>query len=191
MGRYASYGIIDTFRISLDSLDREIHRNIWGKSLKDFGLEEILSQLPLNIYDVEESEGSISFRLKDTITSKEIVGVMDDFFKIFPYKIKGIELILEKLSSMTMEELRSFARRREEENFQDFSLYGEWYSRPVKIDHHILYPNTDVKGFMIYSSCSKMVVEDDIEPFNFLTELLRYRLKENPLADTLISFLSQ
>lgn len=191
MGRYASYGIIDSFRISLSSLNSRIRDKVWGKSLKDYEMSEIISQFPTDVYDVEISEDRLSFNLKDSITSKDIVSVMEDFFKIFPERIEGKDILFKKLSSMTMNELRTLASQKEEMYFQNFRLYGIWYGMRVEVGNHIFYPETDVEGFLIYLSDSKMAVEDDISPFDFLTELIRYRLKENRLSNTLLSFLSQ
>lgn len=164
---------------------------MWGKSLKDYDMDIIISQFPTNLYEIKQSDDFMSFRLKDSISSKEIVSVMSDFFRIFPRQIKDGDLLLGKLEAMTMDELRKFAKLRSEENFQHFSLYGMWYGMKIEIDGHYLYPDTDIEGFLICQSYGKMIVEDDIAPFNFLTDLLRYRLHENPLANTLISFLSQ
>lgn len=191
MGRYASYGIIDTFSISLDSLDECIRRSIWGKSLKDFDIDTVISQFPTDIYDVEQNDDYLSFSLKKTVTSKDIISVMAEFFEIFPRKFENTENLFKQLSPMTMDQLRMFARQKVEENFQVFSLYGRWYGMKVELGDKILYPGTDVEGFMIHSSYSKMIVEDDISPFDFLTELIRYRLQANPLSGTLLSFLSE
>lgn len=191
MGRYASYGIIDSFRISLGSLNRAIRNKIWGKSLNDCDMETILSQFPIDIYDVEQTKDYLSFKLKDSVTPKEIAGLMSEFWEIYPSKFEGSVSLLENLSSMTMDELRSFAKQNREENFHEFTLYGNWYGMKLEVDGVILYPDTDVEGFLICSSYDKMIVEDDIEPFNFLTDLLRHRLSHNPLSGTLLSFLSR
>lgn len=191
MGRYASYGIVTSFRISLSRLDRAIQYHFFNKSLKDFDLNAVVSQFPLDLYDVNQSEDYLTFNLKDTIKSSDIAKLMRDFFRIYPHKFKDTEDLCEKLSGMTIEEMNDFARQNQEEHFHSFILYGYLYSMRIEVGGQVFYTATDVQGFTICCSYDKIVAEDDTEPFGFITELLRYRLRENPLAKTLLSFLSQ
>lgn len=191
MGRYASYGIVTTFRISLSRLDKAIRSRFPNKSLKDCDLGTVISQFPLDLYDVRLSDDYLTFDLKDTIKATDIVNLMRDFFRIYPHKFEDTEELCERLAGMTIEEMKDFARQKEEEHFNFFVLYGYLYRMKVEVDGYFFYIATDVCGFKIVCSYDKIVAEDDTEPFGFITELLRYRLLENPLSKTLLSFLSQ
>lgn len=64
------------------------------------------------------------------------------------------------------------------------------YYTPVPIGDKKVYARTMVKGILINYDYSKTDTEDDTEPYRFLTSLLRYRLKDNPLSPTLLAYLS-
>ncbi len=194
MGRYTGYGIVTSFYISRESLDESIRRKMYNKKLSDYeaDLPELLKKQMPEIYDLTIDDNWYEFRLKDYITMKDIVGIASEFFKIFPREISGeTPEILESFKEMSvekaMEEVKDGAGGF---NFHYFCLPYYLYAMPVTIEGKELYPDTNVSGFELYTSDFNTSTENDLEPYDFLTQLIRYRLKEHPLADSLLAYLT-
>lgn len=192
MGQYTTYGIIDSFDISKKSLDRDIKNKIWGKTLDDYGSDIVINQMPTHIYDVSEDDNFIRFKLKDPINMNDLANLVESFFEILPYSSPDdVNEIVSFIRKSDYETVKSISKSREYYNFVDFHLYGVWHRVSVKIDGQEFCPQTDVDGIMLFQSCDKTTTEDPISTYDFFTELLRYRLKSNPLSDSMICYLSQ
>ena len=89
-----------------------------------------------------------------------------------------------------LDEVMDLAEKGKFYGFQKMNLPYYLYYTPVPIGDKKVCTRTMVQGLLINYDYSKTDTEDDTEPYRFLTSLLRYRLKENPLSPTLLAYLS-
>lgn len=191
MGQYSSYGIVHSFSISKESLNQRIRNKFFTKSLDNFGIDVITNQMP-DIYDVFLDDENINFKLKESFGPNDLANLIEDFFKILPYKpYDEINELTDLIRKSDPESIYNLAKSRTFYNFVDFRLYGIWYGMRIMIDGENFYPNTDVSGFMLYQSESKTVTENPLTTYDFMSDLLRYKLNPNPMAESMICFLSQ
>ena len=194
MGRYSSYGIATLYGIPLNKLEERIRREAYGKTLDDLNLDGLRIYYPENIYDIRKTESAIYISLKESFTGNEISSLLKDFAEIAPNKDllspEEADKIGEVIKDKPLDEVMELAERGKFYGFQTISLPYYLYYTPVIIGDKKVYTPTMVKGFLINYDYSKTDTEDDTQPYRFLTELLRYRLKENPLAPTLLAYLS-
>ncbi|MDE5976237.1 MAG: hypothetical protein K2G69_06795 [Muribaculaceae bacterium] len=194
MGRYSSYGIATSYIIPLKELEKTIKNQLWGKSLSDFNPEDLRSLYPENIYEIHHSESYILITLKDEINGTDIYSLLKDFSFITPTKHQltpeKVEEIGEIIKGKPISEVLEFAEKKLYEGFQLLELPYYLYTTPVPVGDKKVYTNTEIKGIMIGFSYAKVMTEDATEPYQFLTYLLRYRLKENPLSPALLAYLT-
>lgn len=194
MGRYSSYGIATLYGIPLNELEERIRREAYGKTLDDLNLDGLRTYYPENIYDIRKTESAIYISLKESFTGNEISSLLKDFAEIAPNQDllspEEADKIGEVIKDKPLDEVMELAERGKFYGFQTISLPYYLYDTPVIIGDKKVYTPTMVDGFLINYDYSKTNTEDDTQPYRFLTELLRYRLKENPLAPTLLAYLS-
>ncbi len=194
MGRYSSYGIATLYAIPLADLDSVIKRHLYGKSIEDFNPDDLRALYPENIYDIHKTEDYVFILLKDCYNGSDIFSLLKDFAAITPHKRQLSPEILEGIGKAIhdkpMNDVMKLAESQEYEGFQTLDLPEYLYWTPIPVGDKQVYSRTMVRGIMIGYSYDKTETEDDTEPYTFLTRLLRYRLKENPLAPTLLAFLS-
>ena len=194
MGRYSSYGIATLYVIPIQDMEAAIKRKVAGKTIADFKVEDLYTVYPKEVYDIEQTEDCVRIELKECYTGTDIMSLLKDFATITPYKNqlrpKDIEEIGEKIEGKAIKDVLALAQKREYYGFQDLDLPYYLYWTMVPIGDKWVYTRTMVKGIMIGCDYSKTDTEDDTEPYRFLTDLLRYRLKENPLSATLLAYLS-
>lgn len=194
MGRYASYGIATCYAIPLKELDRAIRRRLYGKSIEDFNPEELRALYPENIYDIHKTDSYVIILMRECYTGNAIFSLLKDFSSITPYTHQLSPEIIEeiglKLKDRSREEVMKLAESREYEGFQPMDIPEYLYWTQIPIGDQVVYSRTMVRGILIGFSYDKTETEDATEPYAFLTELLRYRLKENPLSPALLAYLS-
>lgn len=194
MGRYSSYGIATLYAIPLKDLEDTIKRRIYGKSIADFNIQDLRAIYPEEVYDIDKTEKTIMISLKDKFNGSDIYSLLKDFSMIAPNKCQLTPEIADEVGVLikdkTLEEVMELAKKREYDCFQTIDLPYYLYYTPVPIGDKRVYARTMVEGILINYSYSKTDTEDDTEPYCFLTSLLRYRLKENPLSPTLLAYLS-
>ncbi|MDE7345562.1 MAG: hypothetical protein K2N48_02340 [Muribaculaceae bacterium] len=194
MGRYSCYGIATLIAISLKDLDNTIKKSLWGKTINDFRLKDLYSSYPEDIYEIYQTDTAIIILIKDCFNGTDIYSLLKDFSTISPDKRQLTPEIVEEIGEIIkdkpIKEVMALAERKEYEGFQTFDLPGYLYWTQIPIEDKVIYTRATVKGIMIGCNYAKIVTEDDTEPYQFLTTLLRYRLKANPLSSTLLAFLS-
>ena len=194
MGRYTSYGIATHYAIPLQEMESAIKRRVTGKTIADFNVEDLYKIYPKEVYDIEQTEDCITIQLKECYTGTDILSLLKDFASITPYKDQlkpeDIMEIGEKIDGKAIKDVLDLAEQKKYYGFQDLHLPYYLYWTMVPIGDKWVYTNTTVKGIVIGYDYSKTETEDDTEPYQFLTELLRYRLKENPISNTLLAYLS-
>lgn len=194
MGRYTSYGIATLYVIPLKDMEATIRRRLTGKTIADFNVEDLYTIYPKGVYDIVQTEDSVRIELKECYTGTDIMSLLKDFATITPYKNQlkpeSIEEIGQKIEGRSMKDVLALAQKQEYYGFQDLDLPYYLYWTKVPIGDNWVYAKTMVKGIMIGYGYSKTDTEDDTDPYRFLTGLLRYRLKENPLSATLLAYLS-
>lgn len=194
MGRYSSYGIATSYVIPYEDLVKAINKKPLLKSGSDFDLQMLRTQYPEEVYDITRNADCIVISLKERYNGTDIYSLLKDFSAITPYpsqlSLDELQEIGAIIKDQPISVVLELADRNRHEGFQKFSLPYYLYRTPVQIEDVTIYPRAEVNGILIGISYTKMVVEDDTEPFRFLTTLLRYRLQSNPLAPTLLAFLS-
>lgn len=194
MGRYTSYGIATLYAIPLKDLEETIKRRIWNKSIADFNPEDLRVYYPEEVYDIEMTETAIMIQLKDKFNGCDIYSLLKDFSIISPYKDQLYPEIADEIGKeikdKSLDEVMQLAKEGEYECFQTIELPYYLYYTPVPIGDKRVYARTMVMGILMAYSYSKTNTEDDTEPYEFLTSLLRYRLKDNPLSPSLLAYLS-
>lgn len=132
--------------------------------------------------------------LKDKFNGSDIYSLLKDFSLIAPNKDLLTPEIADEIGAVIkdrpLEEVMDLAEEGQFYGFQKMDLPYYLYYTPVPIGDKKVYARTMVKGILINYDYSKTDTEDDTEPYRFLTSLLRYRLKDNPLSPTLLAYLS-
>ena len=194
MGRYSSYGIATLYAIPLEDLDNTIKRRIYGKSIADLNIQDLRAIYPEEVYDIDITEKTIVISLKDKFNGSDIYSLLKDFSLIAPNKDLLTPEIADEIGAVIkdrpLDEVMDLAEKGKFYGFQEMDLPYYLYYTPVPIGDKKVYARTMVKGVLINYDYSKTDTEDDTEPYRFLTSLLRYRLKENPLSPTLLAYLS-
>lgn len=85
----------------------------------------------------------------------------------------------------------SLARDKVHSFFHAEYLSDFFYFYPFKIGHRTHYARTEVQTISLTETCFKTLAEDDISPYDFFTELLRYRMRDLRLGDSMLVYLSQ
>ena len=194
MGRYSSYGIATCYAIPLKDLENIIKRHLWGKSIADFNPEDLRKFYPEEVYEIIKTNTYVVILLKDCYNGTDIYSLLKDFSTITPHKRQLTPEIVEEIGNLIKDkpilDVMELAKKGEYEGFQTLDLPEYLYWTLIPVGDKQIYSHTMVKGILIGYSYDKTDTEDDTEPYTFLTKLLRYRLKENPLAPTLLAFLS-
>lgn len=194
MGRYSSYGIATLYAIPLRDLSNEIKRVLWGKSIEDFNPEDLRTLYPEDVYDIQTNEEEILISLKDKYNGSDIFSLIKDFATVSPNKNQLssdiLEAIHELIRDKTIKQVVELAEKKMYEGFQELDLPYYLYWTPIPVGNKVVYTRTMVKGIMIGFHYAKVDTEDATEPYSFLTSLLRYRLRNNPLSPTLLAYLS-
>ena len=140
------------------------------------------------------TDTAIMIQLKDKFNGSDIYSLLKDFSMISPHKNQLYPEIADEIGKeikdKSLDEVMQLAKEGKYECFQTIDLPYYLYYTPVPIGAKRVYARTMVKGILMAYSYSKTDTEDDSEPYEFLTSLLRYRLKENPLSPTLLAYLS-
>ena len=195
MGRYISSGIVYQYCFSKKEIELQYERLFWRKKSFVEMRQTIIDQLFPEIYNCTEDNEYLYVHLSDSIRLDNLVSVMEDYFSIVRLNkeaMREFERIKEKLKNVTMMEAYNFAKGKPSYLFQEMELgsYGSYYAYPLVIDGERCFYDAQVSIIMIDSSSAKTITEDDLTPYDLFTELLRYRLRPNKLADAMLIFLS-
>jgi len=196
MGRYVSFGIVRTycfFKKSIRDYDWfNLRLNLKEEDVKNALVEQMFP----DIYEFIETDESYEFTLKNDLSVNDIVELLSRFWDVAHIPESERKRICETISEMTLNDALDLAEEKKFCKYQDFHLYGRFYggspfAYPLTVNGKQIYMAAEVFGVMIGQSDSKIISESDIRPYDFFTELLRYRLKPCRLADSALVFLSQ
>ena len=198
MGRYVSFGIVRTYCFFKKSIRDYV--NDWFNlrlNLKEEDVKNALVwQMFPDIYEFIETDDSYEFTLKNDLSVDDIVELLSRFWDVAHIPESERKGICETISEMTLDDALDLAEEKKFCKYQDFHLYGRFYggspfAYPLMVNGKQIYMAAEVFGVMIGQSDSKTISESDIRPYDFFTEVLRYRLKPCRLADSALVFLSQ
>lgn len=195
MGRYISTGIIFQYRFSKMEVERQYQRLFWKEKAFSEIKQEIIDQLFPEIYDYEEDGYYLYVYLSDSVKGEDIVTTIKTYYSLIGMcndDKEQINRVSNQIKGKTMNEIYKIAQEKFSHLFQDTELgaYGCYYAYPLVIDGKRGFYSACVSIIMIESSSAKTSTEDDLLSYNFFTDLLRYRMKPDKLADAMIVFLS-
>lgn len=195
MGRYISTGIIFQYCFSKSRIE-QLYRKLFMKEKAFSDLkQEIIDQLFPEIYDNEEDDEYLYVYLADSVKSEDIVTTMRTFYSVFGMcKDESVkfEEVCNRLKGVTIKEAYKIAQERSSYLYYDTQLgYSyAYYGCPLILEGKKFFCDVHLSVVTIEASSSKTLTEDDISPYDFFTDLLRYRMKPDKLADAMIVFLS-
>lgn len=194
MGRYISTGIVYQYCFSKSEVERQYENIHWEKKSFSEIKQQIINQLFPEIYDYEEDESNLYIYLSDSLHAEDLVSTMKAYCSLARMsndKMKEIESIGVLLQGRTMNEAYKYAEEKPSCLFHRMELgTGSYYACPLSIDGQVNFYRVHASIIMIDSSSAKTMTEDDLLSYDFFTDLLRYRMKPDKLADSMIIFLS-
>lgn len=195
MGRYISTGIVFQYRFSKTEIEQQYERRYWKKKPFSELRQEIISQLFPGIYDHEEDDDYLYVYLSDSVKAEDIITTMKAYHSLIGMgkdEADEMERVVEKLKGKTLNDVYKIAQERESYLFYDTELgYSySYYAYPLVLEGEKRFYSAHVSIITIEASSAKTVTEDDLLSYDFFTELLRYRMKSDKLADSMIIFLS-
>ena len=157
--------------------------------------QEIISQLFPDIYDHEEDDEYLYVYLADSVKSEDLVTIMKAYYSIVGMSREEsdeMEIICDKLKGKTLNDAYSIAQESASFLFYDTELGFSYayYAYPLILEGKKSFYGVHVSIITIASSSAKTLTEDDLLSYDFFTDLLRYRMKPDKLADAVIIFLS-
>ena len=181
MGQYLAIGIAT--RISADKARA-------AAEFKDINNFRALFEKEFNhngIYQIEETEERIHFRLKTEIAEKEWKDFISTFYKIRYTKDDGQTEILNNLSQAT--NLQAWLDLAEKDKRQCYQAVHLNYD-PMENPYY--YHNFPVSmDLVVLSLDGKLIIECYNDLFAFLTRMLRERLADYRLADSLFVYITE
>ena len=195
MGRYISTGIVYQYRFSKAEIERQYESNYWRKKPYDDIRQEIINQLFPKIYDSREDEEYLYLCLSDSIRVDDLIATMETYYSLVGMNKEAtleFEGVKEMLKDKTMNEAYDLANEMPSYLYyqSELGFNNSFFAYPLVIEGEKSLYGVDVSIIVIDSSPNKTIAEDDLSPYDFFTELLRYRMKPDKLADAMIIFLS-
>ena len=195
MGRYISTGIIFQYCFSKKEIEQEYERHFRKKKTFSELKPEIILQLFPEIYNHEEDEYYLYVYLADSVKSEDLVTTMKAYHSLVgssQRKSDEIEKVYEKINGKTPHEAYKIAKERASYLFYDSKLgfSYDYYACPLVFEGEKQFYSVHLSIITIDASSAKTSTEDDLLSYPFFTSLLRYRMKPDKLADTMIIFLS-
>ena len=156
---------------------------------------EIINQLFPDIYDYKENDKYISFTLSDSVKSSDLIQCIKTYHSLVGIgedRAKKLEELCQQLEGKTIYEAYEYSDKNPSYLFQSEKLgYNHgYYAYPLVVNGERFFCCVYTSIIMIDSSSAKTVTEDDLLSYDFFTDLLRYRMRPNRLADSMIVFLS-
>lgn len=198
MGRYISTGIVYQYCFEKKEIERDYQSAHWQQKPFSEMKDEIIGQMFPDIYDYSEDDQCIYFTLSDSISTDELISCIKTYYSLVGQskeEAKEIEDVTQLLQGKTMEEAHKIAVDRPSYLFQRTKLghdyrYYAYYAYPLALDGKKGFYGVSMSIILIYMSSAKTDTEDDLLSYDFFTDLLRYRMKPEKLADAMIVFLS-
>ena len=186
MGRYISTGIIYQYGFAKSSFP-----GIESPEVK----QQIINQLFPEIYDYREDENYLYFCLSRNITVSDLVSVMGAYISLIGFtkeKSEEFEQVKKRLEGKSIDEAYE-----EAEDKSSYLYYADelgypyaYYAIPLVINGRRKFYPVHIWSITIHHSSAKTMTEDDLLSYDFFTDLLRYRMKPEKLADAMLIYLS-
>lgn len=195
MGRYISTGIVYQYCFKKAEFEHQYQRGYWRQKNFLEMKEEIITQLFPEIYNFEEDDKYIYFTLSDSISTDSLISCIKAYYSLVGLDeetAKEIEEVGKLLQDKTIGDAYEIAEDYPSYLFQKMRLgnnYG-YHAYPLVIGDKKMFCEVNMSIIMIDASSAKTDTEDDLLSYDFFTELLRYRMKPERLADAMIIFLS-
>lgn len=195
MGRYISTGIVYQYCFEKQQIESEYHERCWERKSFSEMKEELIKQLFPEIYNYREDDDNVYFTLSDSVRPNDLLNCIKGYYSIVGFgkndaeEIEGIE---EVLKDKTIDEAYEISEEKPSYLFQSIELgyRYQYYAYPLVIEGKRFFCEVHVSIIMIDSSSAKTMTEDDLLSYDFFTDLLRYRMKPDKLANAMIIFLS-
>ena len=195
MGHYISTGIVFQYRFSKKEVEQQYERSFWkNKPFSDLK-QAIIDQLFPDIYDYEEDDDYLYVFLSDSVKVVDIVTTMKAYYSLVGIgkeKSKEMNRVIERLKGKKLNEVYQIAQERTSFLLYDTELgYSfSYYAYPLLLEGKKCFYSVHASILTIDSSSSKTMTEDVLLSYDFFTDLLRYRMRPDKLADSMIIFLS-
>ena len=195
MGRYISTGIVYQYCFSKEELERQYAKRYWKKKSFSELRQTIIDQLFPDIYNHAEDEDYLYLYLSKSFCGDDLIATMKSYYSLAGMadsESDEIERVCERLKGKPLREVYDIARERQSYLLYDTELgYSyAYYAYPLVIEGEKQFFSVHASIITIESSSAKTSTEDDLLSYDFFTELLRYRLKPDKLADAMLIFLS-
>ena len=195
MGRYISTGIVYFYLFVKSDVEREYEKRHRKKKPFSEFKQEIIDQLFPQIYDYIEDEDIIFFCLSDSLRGDDFVSTIQAYYSLFGDNVDNnsdIKEITECLKGKTIKDAYEIAKNNKLRLFWEMIIgynYG-FYAYPLVIDGVRSFYKVRASIIIIDCSPVKTITEDGLLSYDFFTELLRYRMKPDKLADSMLIFLT-
>lgn len=195
MGQYISTGIVYYYLFEKSEVEREYERLCWKKKPFSELKQEIINQMFPEIYDFVEDKDYIMFCLSDSLRGGDFVSTIQTYYSLFGKTVdnnKDIKEMTDCLKGKTIKEAYEIAKNNTLYLFWEMIIgYNRgFYAYPLVIDGVRSFYKARASILMINSSPVKTITEDSLLSYDFFTELLRYRMKPDKLADSMLIFLT-
>lgn len=195
MGRYISTGIVYQYCFSKEEVERQYTEHYWKKKPFSELKQAIIDQFFPDIYNHSEDEGYLYFYLSESFSGDDLIRTLKSYYSIAGMadsESDEIEKVCEKLKGKSLREAYEIARERQSHLLYDTELGYSYapYAYPLVIEGKKQFFSVHASIITIEASSAKTLTEDDLLPYDFFTELLRYRMKPDKLADAMLIFLS-
>ena len=195
MGRFISTGIVYQYVFKKSDIEETYQREFWKKVTFSELREEIIEQMFPEIYTCDEDDDFIWFTLSDILSADDILSVMRTFYS---FQGDGTECsedfaeLCDKLKGKTVADAFLYSKEKSSYLFQYMGMgyIYQYYAYPLTLSGKRFFNKVHVSVIMIEMSSAKTATEDDLLSYDFFTDLLRYRLKPEKLADSMLVFLS-
>ena len=193
MGRYISTGIVFQYRFSKTEVEQQYERRFRKKKPFSELKQDIIDQLFPDIYDYEENDDYLYIYLSDSIKVEDLITTMKSYYSLVgmgEYESEEMDKVIESLKGKNLNDAYSIAQERVLYLFYDTELgYNyAYYAYPLELEGEKSLFTVHLSIVTIYTSSAKTSTEDDLESYDLFTDLLRYRMKPDKLADSMIIF---
>ena len=195
MGRYISTGIVYMYAFNKAKVEKE-YSSKFGKTPFSKIKPLIIDQLFPELYEQYENDEHFFLSLSKSIRGEDIASLMKAYFSLVGDKediFDTMEKLAEAMKGLNADQVYLFAGEVTEPFFSQVNLGTSYptYMIPLVVNGKRHFFTASLLLIKIDNASSKTDTEDDIESYDFFTDLLRYRMKPEKLADSMIIYLSQ
>ena len=184
MGRYLIIGIATKISADKERIEREARFKSW----EDFKLKFEKDFNSSGLYQMEETDNQVVLRLKPEIAEKEWVDFIRSFYKIryvIDYSPEQDEVLQAISQAYKLEDWLALAEENRYESYHFNRLY--FYPMVSREEKYMTYVSMD----MVVLSCDgKIIMECFYELFTFFTRLVREKMADYRMANSLFVYIT-